>query len=65
MSSVERLWSEGPEGLTGGERVTDTSLIYTLHTETHTPAESLYLFTLFPHTGTVLYIVSMGKARGL
>ena len=34
-------------------------LIYTLHTETHTPAPAESLFTLFPHPGTVLYILSV------
>ena len=60
----DRTTSHGAKGVTGPHL---THLIYTLYTETHTPAsaESLYQFTLFPHTGTVLYIVSMAKARGL
>ena len=57
----------GQEGLRVGKGVTGPHPNYTLYTETYTPApaESLCLFTLLPHTGRVLYILSMAKASGL
>ena len=67
MSSVERTWKEGSRKASQGARgVTGlhlTYVIYTLDTETHTPAaaESLCLFTLLPRPGTVLYILSMAR----